>query len=196
MHVASVNYDTKRVVLHADTVVNGFDAIAAYFEINALRAANAAGEQNRKHCMSAEGKIPKTLTTFTPRFGFIEPGWRFVPHDTGAGNSYNLDLLCEIVSKDQVTDRDVFDRSGLACTVNIDPVYEKVEIRIVTTGGSALTTEEHDKLMAVPAAADTASATLAAAQVTPIHSDTRKTVGTALHGDGSEADKFRSVLVP
>lgn len=138
--VASVNYDTKRVFLHADTVANGFDVIAAYFEINALRAANAAGEQNRKHCMSAEGNIAKTLTTFTPRYGYIEPGWRFVPHDTGAGNSYNLDLLCEIVSKDQVTDRDVFDRSGVACTVNIDPVYEKVEIREVVVGGGGAPT--------------------------------------------------------
>jgi hypothetical protein len=44
--------------------------------------------------------------------------------------------------------------------------------------------------------ADVAQATLTAAQLTPIHSDMRKSVGTALHGDGTEADKFRSVLVP
>lgn len=44
--------------------------------------------------------------------------------------------------------------------------------------------------------ADVADAIIAAAQVTPIHADMRKTVGTALHGDGSDGDKFRSVLVP
>jgi len=194
--VASVDYDTKRVFLHADTVSAGFDVIAAYFEINALRAANAFGEQNRVHCMSAEGNIQKTTTTFTPRYGYVEPGWRFVPYDTGASTSYNLDLLAEIVSKDQLTDRDVFDRSGVAATVNIDPIYEKVEIRVITTGGSSLTTEEHDKLMAVPSAATNTSAIFAQAQVTPIHSDMRKAVGTSLKGDGTDSDKIRSVLVP
>lgn len=41
-----------------------------------------------------------------------------------------------------------------------------------------------------------AAYTLAAAQTTPIHADMRKTVGTELHGDGTETDKFRSILVP
>lgn len=44
--------------------------------------------------------------------------------------------------------------------------------------------------------ADVADAVLAAAQVTPIHADVRKTVGTALKGDGTEINKFRSELVP
>jgi hypothetical protein len=44
--------------------------------------------------------------------------------------------------------------------------------------------------------ADIAAATLAAAQVTPIHSDMRKAVGIDYHGDGSEGDKLRSVMVP
>ncbi len=43
---------------------------------------------------------------------------------------------------------------------------------------------------------DVADAVLAAAQLAPIHADVRKSVGTSLHGDGSEANKFRSVLVP
>lgn len=46
-----------------------------------------------------------------------------------------------------------------------------------------------------PTAADIAAAVLAAAQATPIHSDMRKSVGTLLKGDGTEADKFRSTLV-
>jgi hypothetical protein len=43
---------------------------------------------------------------------------------------------------------------------------------------------------------DVADAVIAAAQLAPIHADVRKSVGTSLHGDGSEANKFRSVLVP
>lgn len=57
--------------------------------------------------------------------------------------------------------------------------------------GSGLSSEEHDKLMAVPAAADTATATLAAAQATPIHSDARKMNGIALAGAGTSADPMR-----
>lgn len=41
-----------------------------------------------------------------------------------------------------------------------------------------------------------AAAVLAAAQAAPIHADMRKTNGTALQGDGTESDKFRSELVP
>lgn len=41
-----------------------------------------------------------------------------------------------------------------------------------------------------------AAAILAAAQITPIHSDMRKAVGQLYHGDGSEANKLRSTLVP
>lgn len=47
-----------------------------------------------------------------------------------------------------------------------------------------------------PSVADIAAAILAAAQITPIHSDLRKAVGQAYHGDGSEGDKLRSTLVP
>ena len=47
-----------------------------------------------------------------------------------------------------------------------------------------------------PTAAEIAAAVLAAAQLTPIHSDLRKAIGQAYHGDGSEGNKLRSTLVP
>lgn len=49
---------------------------------------------------------------------------------------------------------------------------------------------------ATPSAEDVAAAVLAAAQVDPIHANMVETVGTELHGDGTEGDKFRSALVP
>lgn len=47
-----------------------------------------------------------------------------------------------------------------------------------------------------PSAESIAAAILAAAQITPIHSDLRKAVGQAYHGDGSEGNKLRSTLIP
>lgn len=49
--------------------------------------------------------------------------------------------------------------------------------------------------VSVPSASENAAAVLAAAQITPIHADTRKTVGQDIIGDGTEGNKFRSHLV-
>lgn len=46
-----------------------------------------------------------------------------------------------------------------------------------------------------PSAAEIAAAILAAAQVTPMHTDMRKTNGQTIIGDGTEGNKFRSHLV-
>lgn len=150
--VASVDYDAKRIHLHADTVVSGFDVILAYFEINALRAANANGEQNRAHCLSAEGNIAKGGGKFTPRFGLLSPGWRLVPY---SGVSHELLLKAEILSPDSggLSDRQVFDRTLLppSIDVDIDVDYQQVEIIRVNTGGTtpALTPEESAALLKI-----------------------------------------------
>lgn len=46
-----------------------------------------------------------------------------------------------------------------------------------------------------PTAEQNAAAVLAAAQAAPIHADVRKQNATAIKGDGTPADKFRSTLV-
>ena len=46
-----------------------------------------------------------------------------------------------------------------------------------------------------PSAESIAAAILAAAQITPIHADMRKTNSQAIIGDGTEGNKFRSHLV-
>ena len=130
-HVASVDYDNKRIHCHADTVGSGFDIIAAYFEINALREANASGEQNRAHMLSAEGNIPKGGGNFTPNYGLLASGWRVVPYPSV---SHTLSLTSEPVSADGLSGRDAFDRSTLSVIVEIDESYEKIEIREVNTG--------------------------------------------------------------
>ena len=129
--VANVDYGAKRIYCHADTVTSGFDIIAAYFEINVLRQLNANGEQNFAHMLSAEGNIPKGGGNFTPNYGLLETGWRIVPYDQVG---HTLNLITEPVSKDNLSGRDVFDRTGILVAINIDEIYEKVEIREVAVG--------------------------------------------------------------
>lgn len=161
-NIQNVNYDTKRIYLHSDTVTAGFNATEAYFEINVLRAANAAGEQNRLHPMTLADKLPKGLDkngnpTFTPVYAIIETGWRFVAY---GGVTHKLYLAVEIVSKEQLVDSDVFDFSGLTVNVHIIPDYSPQEIIEINTGSSALTTEEHNQLMSRPDAETVAVAVL------------------------------------
>jgi hypothetical protein len=142
--VSSVDYDAKRIHLHSDTVVNGFDIVAAYFEINALRQANTTGEQNRAHCLSAEGNISKGGGLFTPRYGLLEPGWRVVPYD---GVSHSLVMLVEPVSKDGLSGRDVFDRSPPfppSIDVDRDVGYSQFEVVTIATGSAVLDQDKTD----------------------------------------------------
>jgi hypothetical protein len=70
---------------------------------------------------------------------------------------------------------------------------------VVETGVSGLTGPESAQLMSLtnaPSAATNAAAILVAAQTTPIHANMVETVSTELQGDGTEYNKFRSVLVP
>lgn len=62
---------------------------------------------------------------------------------------------------------------------------------VSVSSGSGLSTEEHDKLMAVPDAPANASATLAAAQVTPIQSTSQDRI---LEGALTEAEAQRIML--
>ncbi len=157
-NVESVDYDSKRIHLHSDTVTNGFDAIAAYFEVQALIQINANGEQNRRPpYLGAEGKIKKTnKPSYTPRFAYTKTGWRFVPYSSV---THRLPLLCEIVSEESITDADVFDLSGLSVNVHIEKEYDQVEIITVTE--SVLNQDERDKLMEIPTASQNADTLVA-----------------------------------
>lgn len=68
-----------------------------------------------------------------------------------------------------------------------------------TLGGALTDSEKLDliisMLAAQPSAAEIAAAILAAAQVTPMHTDMRKTNGQTIIGDGTDGNKFRSHLV-
>ena len=145
--VANVDYGLKRIYCHADTVASGFDIIAAYFEINVLRYNNVNNAQNYYHMLSAEGNIAKGGGTFTPKYGLLQSGWRVVPYDQV---SHTLNVLSEPVSLDGLSGRDVFDRSGILLNIDIDEMYEKIEIREVNTG-SAVTAQNVTDIAAATA---------------------------------------------
>jgi hypothetical protein len=70
---------------------------------------------------------------------------------------------------------------------------------LVSVGSNSTLTdsEKLDLIISMLAAqpAEIAAAILAAAQVTPIHADMRKTNNQTIIGDGTEGNKFRSHLV-
>lgn len=142
--IASVDYVLKRIHLHLDTVTSGFDCIAGYFELNQRSYDNLNNEQNYAPIMSAEGNISKGSGNFTPRYGLLNPGWRYVPY---AGVNHTLGLITEPVSLDGESGRNVFDRSTLVSsgiTVEIDELYEKIEIREVNTGSGVTDLDKSD----------------------------------------------------
>lgn len=138
--VASVDWETKRVFLHLDTVTNGFDAWEAHAEIRNLQALNLNSEQNYRLPTRREGGLVKTAGRLTPRFVGFLTGWRVVPYDT----PHQLRILVEMISDDQVVDRDMFDRSTVTSNVDIDTDYEQVEIIEVATGAGPTAPEVAD----------------------------------------------------
>ena len=71
-------------------------------------------------------------------------GWRPVPYGLV---SHELQIVVEMLSFEGLSDRALFDRSTISPSVSIDitPVYEKIEIREVATGG--LTNQQAIMLM-------------------------------------------------
>lgn len=135
--IASIDWAAKRFYLHADTVVNGFDAWAAFTEIRLIQQANLNGEQGYKLFIHRQGKAAKGGGKFTPRYCSFDAGWRAVPYD---GQEHNLEITVEMVSDDQLSDRAMFDRAAVAVNVDIDSVYDQVETieKIVGSGLSTL----------------------------------------------------------
>jgi len=153
--VASVDYAAKRIYLSADTVDANLDTLAVYREVRALRRTTEAHRQY-KPMVVAGGNIPKiTGLTYTPAYVQLLSGCRIVPFNT----SHRIRLTRDTFTDDGEAGRDCFDRTSLSASVDvdIDVDVQEVEIRVVTTGGSALTAEENAKLMSLPNASTNAS---------------------------------------
>ena len=144
--MASVDYTNKRIYLDATTISGEFDTLDVYREVRALRRTN---EDHRKFqpIIEAGGRIQMTETTYTPAYVRLLYGCRIVPYDT----SHVLDIIRTTFTDDNLIGDFCFDRSPLSPTVEFNTYYHppEVEIRLIQTGGSALTQDEHDFLMSL-----------------------------------------------
>jgi len=79
----------------------------------------------------------------TERYLVLLDGTRIVPFDT----DQTLAIDGTIISDDGLEGPECFNTSSVSSTVNINYTPKQVEVIVVETGGSALTLEEHNKLM-------------------------------------------------
>lgn len=122
-----------------------------YTEMRTLRANNEALKQY-KVFLKGFGNIGKTNTTSTERYVMCMSGTRIVPYDT----THQLGITGTIITDDKQEGLACFDKNSLTVTTMVDITYapKQVEVITVTTGGSALTPDEHDALIEVNADVD------------------------------------------
>lgn len=147
--VSSVDYPNKRIYLSVETMNADLDTIDVYKEVRALRRTTET-HQKFKPMIIAGGNIPKIPgVSATPSYVQLLYGCRIIPYGTG---DHKIKLVRDTFTDDGFAGRDCFDRSSLTNTVDIDVDFPEIEIRYLASGGSGLSTEEHNKLMSVPTA--------------------------------------------
>lgn len=147
--VSTVNYITKRIYLHADSVGVDLDTMDIYKEVRALRASDEqfpTPHRNFKPMIIQGGNIQKTPTTKTAKYIQLLYGCRIVPYDT----NQSLRVVRDTFTDDGFDGRDCFDKTSLSNSVDIDYEVDKVEVvEVNTAGGSTVWTEqEKDDLIA------------------------------------------------
>lgn len=154
--IASEDYSNKRIFLSADSVGVDVLPIDIYREHRARRRLNANNERNFSAMILAFGNEQIGAAKFTPRFTNLASGVKIVPYDT----THALRIRAALISvQDQLEGADLFDRSSLLASVDIDYQPPQVEIITVPTGG-ALTSEQDSRLTAVNALASRLNAML------------------------------------
>jgi len=156
--IASENYVTKRIYLGIDSVGVDVQPIDIYTEHRARRRLNASGQRKFRPMVRSFGNQQIGPTKFTPRFVNLAAGVRIVPYDT----THNLLIRGALISTaDSLEGRDLFDRSSLVASVDIDYQPPQVEIITVSTG-SGLDAGQAAQLTAAAAASARAEALLEA----------------------------------
>jgi hypothetical protein len=105
-----------------------------------------------------------------------------------------ITLIRDTFTDDGFAGRGCFDRTPLTpgVEVDIDVDIQEVEIRVVSTSSAVISGDITDP----STLSSIAAAILSAATTTPIAANMKKTNDQTLIGDGTESDKFRSILVP
>lgn len=138
-----IDGENRRIYLHSDTVGTSVHPMDVYREMRVLRRTD---ESLRPYdvFLKAYGNVPKGGGKYTERYVQCMLGTRIVPYDA----TQLLTITGTIITDDGQEGISCFDRAPLTVTTVVDIAYvpPQVEVITITTGGSALTTEEHDKL--------------------------------------------------
>lgn len=150
-HIDPTNRD---VYLSADTVGASIHPIDIYKEYRTLRRTTESLRQYLPF-MTAKGYDEKGSGKYTERYVVLLSGTRLIPYDV----SHALTVTGTIITDDGQEGIACFDRTPLSGTTRVDINYVPPQVEVITvSGGSGLSTAEHDKLMAIPAAAVNAEA--------------------------------------
>ena len=114
---------------------------------------------------------------FIPPYFFLLSGWRVRPMEL----SHNLTITGNLF----------VDGGGVPVVSTLGTYQVNVNYTVPVQAQGIATSGSTG-----PSASDIAAAILAAAQITPIHSNMEQTNGYNLIGDGTAGNKFRSHLVP
>jgi len=150
-HIDGANRD---IYLSADTVGASIHPISIYKEYRGLRRTD---ETLRRFSplLSAKGNDFKGGGKYTERYVIEHNGTRIIPYDV----SHALTITGTIITDDGQEGIACFDRTPLSSTTRVDINYVPPQVEIIqVSSGSGLSTEEHNKLMAVPTATGNASA--------------------------------------
>jgi len=150
--IASIDPINRKIHLDATTVDATIQPIDIYREMRTLRATN---ESLRPYdvfmTMRGGEKKNPSGSKRTARYLVLLGGTLIVPYNT----SHILTVAGTIITDTGLEGVNAFDRSNLSVGVNVDINYvpPQVEVITVNTGGTALTTSEHNKLMGIDNAA-------------------------------------------
>jgi len=134
-YIASEDYTAKRIYLHADTATaNSLDLINVYLEHIIRRAANVNGERRFPRMVLSIGN-ESAGGIFTPQYVDLQNGVRLVPYNTSHAPLITPTPL--ISRAENLSGRDLFDRSSLTSGVEVDIDYrpEISGFKIVNVGG-------------------------------------------------------------
>jgi len=139
-----IDAPNRNIHLSASTVNSSIHPIDIYKEMRTLRKNN---EELRKQdlFMSGHGFEPKGGGKYTERYVKLINGTRIIPYDT----SHELTVTGTMITDEGTEGTACFDRTPLSASTVVDINYipTQVEVIVISTGGSSLTTEEHNTLM-------------------------------------------------
>lgn len=145
--IESIYYPNRRVYLTDENIGINIQPIDWYKEIRTRRRLNLDNGKKFYPLINAFGNQSIGGSKFTPRFVNLATGVRIVPFDATS----KLDIRGGLISIDDgLEGADLFDRSDLVSSVNVDYQPPQVEI-IQVNSGSGLSSSQASQLASLAA---------------------------------------------